>query len=230
MNYDETAPFDVAAYRDAQKALPGADALYRLLLAHIEAALPQGGRVLIVGAGGGREIEALGGSAVRYEMTGVDPSADMLAIARRYTEQVGASNRVQLVQGEVPEVSAPPGGFDAATSMLVMHFLPDSGGAGGKAAYLAAIRKRLRKGAVLLHADVSFEDHAAFERAKPAFLRHARLAGLDKDLASAGPKAIEGLPIIGAERTAALLTSCGFAEVDLFYAALWYRAWVAYAA
>ena len=230
MNYDETAPFKVAAYREAQKALPGADALYRLLVAHIEAALPQGGNLLVVGAGGGREIEALGSSSIRYEMTGVDPSEDMLAITQWYAEQAGASNRVQLLQGELPDVSAPPGGFDAATSMLVMHFLPDREGDGGKAAYLAAIRERLRKGAILLHADVSFEGRATFERVKPTFLQHARLAGLGEDLASAGPKTIEGLPIIGPERTVELLTSAGFASVELFYAALWYRAWVAYAA
>ena len=82
MNYDEEAPFDIARYREMQKALPGVDALYRLALAHLETALPQGGRVLIVGAGGGREVEALAGSDVPFLATGVDPSADMLAIAR----------------------------------------------------------------------------------------------------------------------------------------------------
>jgi tRNA (cmo5U34)-methyltransferase len=44
----------------------------------MDVSLPTGAEVLIVGAGGGREIEALAPSDKAYRLTGVDPSGDML--------------------------------------------------------------------------------------------------------------------------------------------------------
>ena len=225
MNYDEEAPFDIARYREMQKALPGVDALYRLALAHLETALPQGGRVLIVGAGGGREVEALAGSDVPFLATGVDPSADMLAIARWYADAGPRPEAVTLVQGVAKDVAAPAGGFDAATSMLVMHFLADDASDAGKSSYLGTIRERLRPGALLLHADVSFDDDDARTAFTPVFMRYAALAGLDEEAAAAGPGVMETMPIISARRTEDLLTANGFGEPRLFFQALWYRAW-----
>ena len=53
MDYDTEPPFEVANYRKMQQALPGADALYQLMRAQCEVAMPEGGHVLVAGAGGG---------------------------------------------------------------------------------------------------------------------------------------------------------------------------------
>lgn len=227
MNYDEEAPFEVARYREMQKALPGVDALYRLALAHLETVLPQGGHILVVGAGGGREVEALAGSRVPFTVTGADPSADMLDIARWHAEASARPEDVTLIQGVAQDVAAPAGGFDAATSLLVMHFLPDDASDKGKASYLRTIREKLRPGALLVHADVSFDDDAARAAFAPVFLRHAALAGLDEKAAATGPGVIETMPIISARRTEQLLAASGFGAPTIFFQALWYRAWVA---
>ena len=225
MNYDEDPPFEIARYREMQKALPGADTLYTLMLAHIEIALPSGGRVLVVGAGGGREVEALLGSDMPFGVVGVDPSRDMLDIARWYAERGGRSDKVQLLQGLTDDIDKPAKGFDAATAMFVMQFLPDDDSDGGKLAFLKAIRERLGQDGLLVHADVSVEN--CRDRIAPVFLRHARLAGLPEDAVSVGLKVIAAMPVVGAARTSELFQAAGFSAPALFFQTLWYRAWTA---
>jgi len=222
MNYDEQAPFPVPAYREMQKAIPGVEGLYRVVAAVLGTQVTAGGTVLVVGAGGGREIELLAPSGLR--VVGVDPSAQMLAAAGAQAELLGSAARVRLIQGYVSDLPDTLHA-DGATSLLVMHFLPDVPGSEGKAGYLQAIRQRLRPGAPLLHADVSFADAAAFDRLAPVFLRHAELAGLSPEQAALGPRVIRDLPIVSEARTAALLEAAGFASPTLVFQALWYRLW-----
>ena len=228
MDYDQAPPFEIARYRELQNALPGVDALYRLMQAQLEAELHCGGEILVVGAGGGREVEALCNSVVPFQVTGVDPSKDMLKIAQWYADQSVSPEFVKLIEGTSTDVVAPDGGFDAATSLLVMHFLNDEASEHGKHAYLKAIKERLKPGGVIIHADISFDSIADFDKLKPTFLRHAMLTGLAKEDVKAGPDMIASLPIISGADTETLLTDSGFTDPQLFFQTLWYRAWVAH--
>ena len=225
MDYDNDLAFAVERYREMQKALPGADALYRLSQAQFELSLPAHAHILIVGAGGGREIETLGESEKTFTLTGVDPSQDMLHIAKHYRSLGTASDRTSLLHGTVNDVNAPEGGFDAATSLLVMHFLPDNDGPDGKLCYLRAIRERIKTGAPFMLADVSYDSDAEFDAMQPMFLTHAELAGLDRNLVVEAPGMIKTMPTISSARTAELLLEAGFREPQLLFQTLWYRGW-----
>ncbi len=227
MDYDKEPPVEVSRYREMQKALPGVEALYRLMLAQFESALPDGGHVLVVGAGGGREVEALCNSERLFRHTGVDPSDDMLEIARWYANQSARPDDAILVRGTTADIEPPEGGFDAATSLLVMHFLPDDDCENGKSTYLREIRDRLKPGALLVHADISFKTDKEFASLSPVFQRHAVLAGLDGEQMTAGAEMIASLPIISPVRTETLLEESGFANPQLFFKTLWYHAWIA---
>lgn len=229
MDFDKEPPVEVSRYREMQKAFPGVDSFYRLVLSQLETQLPEGGHIFVVGAGGGREVEALCNSDLPFAVTGVDPSEDMLGIAQWYAHQSTRPDGVQLIRGTTADVDPPKGGFDAATSLLVMHFLPDNEGENGKRAYLRAIRERLKPGALLIHADVSFGRSEEFESIKPTFLRHAVLAGFDEEAIKAGPEMIAKLPIISPARTELLLDECGFRRPQILFQSLWYRAWIAFA-
>ena len=230
MNYDEEPPVEISRYREMQKALPGVNSLYRLMLAQLETALPTGGAVLVVGAGGGREVEALCNSDVPFKVTGVDPSQDMLDIARWYAKQSARPGDAKLVQGTAADAGPPEDGFDTATSLLVMHFLPDDDGENGKRAYLTGIRENMKPGSMLIHTDISFGSRDELEDIKPTFLRHAILAGIAEDAIKGGPDMIATLPIISPQRTEQLLQECGFEKTQLFFKSLWYHGWIALAA
>ncbi|MGL5839860.1 MAG: class I SAM-dependent methyltransferase [Sphingorhabdus sp.] len=220
-------PMAASDYRRVQAVMPGVDALYRSIRAICDARLVQGAQVMIVGAGGGREIEALATSPKGYWLTGVDPSADMLAIAQDYVVAAGAEDRVRLVQGHTTDLPD-NAGFDAATSILVMHFLPDDG---AKKNYLHEIRQRLTPGASYLHVDVSFGSRAEFEALAAAMREHAALVGLE-EIADAPSTAIAKMAfeqqpssIVSEARTIQLFAECGFRLITPFYRGLWYAGW-----
>ncbi|RMB13015.1 class I SAM-dependent methyltransferase [Eilatimonas milleporae] len=226
MDFDNTPPFDLADYRHMQKAIPGVDGFYTLVRAIAETAIARKGRILIVGAGGGRELEVLGPSDKTFAFTAVDPSTGMLDTAKACAAVAGAAERTEFIAGLVDDVPA-DAPFDAATSLLVMHFLPDDG---TKLAYLSAIRDRMKPGAVLIHADVCLDGTGMFRRTVPSFLRHAVLAGLSEEQAALGPDIISGMPTIGERRTRQLFREAGFTGTTLFYTGLWYRGWTCRAA
>ncbi len=226
MDYDHAAPFDIARYREMQRSIPGVEGLYRLLGAIGEAHFPQSARLLLVGAGGGRELETLGVSAKAFSFVAVDPSTRMLAPAKACATAAGCLERTDFIEGEVFDVPETPA-FDGATSLLVMHFLPDDG---SKLRYLQAIRKRLTPGSCYFHADVCFDGRAQFDRFASLFLRHAELAGLSEEQAALGPDIIAEQPIIGETRSLALLREAGFADALPCFRGLWYAAWLAVAA
>lgn len=227
MNDGDTLPFAAADYRKMQSALPGVDALYRLMHAAIETTLTNGNAVLIMGAGGGREIEALCQSRLNFQITAVDPSESMLTLARAYAQHYQVEHRVNFVHGLIDDVPADKhrlvsNGYAAATSMLVMHFIDDDG---SKRAYLRAIRRRLRPGAVLVLADVCFESAEEFTALQPLFVHHAELAGLSGQQARTALEVIAELPVIRPARTLELLSEAGFTTIQPLFQTLWYRAW-----
>ena len=101
--------------------------------------------LLVVGAGGGAEVEHFLPNNPGWSITGVDPSQEMLALARAKADRLGVAERATLVHGTVDDLPA-AARFDAATCVFVLHFLPDE----GKLVLLRGIRTRLRPGAPLL--------------------------------------------------------------------------------
>src|SRR3546814_7783683 len=79
---------------------------------------PDDARILVLGAGGGLEIKAFAEARPGWRFDGVDPSAEMLDLARVTLGPLAA--RAALHHGVID--SAPEGPFDAATCILTLHF------------------------------------------------------------------------------------------------------------
>lgn len=96
--------------------------------------------VMVVGAGGGQELVTLAKRHPNWSYTGVDPSASMLGLARKRLELAGIQPQADLIEGEVHQLEC---GFqyDAATCMLVLHFVRH------KLEFLQQIASRLADGA-----------------------------------------------------------------------------------
>jgi len=99
------------------------------------------GQVLVLGAGGGLELEAFAKLSPRWTFVGVDPAEAMLKAAQERTREAGASERVDWHHGYI--FDAPAGPFDAATCLLTLHFVPDDG---AKEHTLREIRRRPEAG------------------------------------------------------------------------------------
>ena len=201
-------------YREMQSTIPGLDAMYRLVHALIAGRGRNARSVLIVGAGGGREIEELPRSDAVSRITAIDPSARNLEWAKTLAVRFLVGTTDDIPEGET---------FDVVTSLLVMHHLNDDG---AKLAYLKGLRNRLASGGTLIHADVCFEDSAELDRLIPSYLAHAKIVGASDAATRLERDAIPTLPAISGVRTEALFAEAGLTRPFEVFRSLWYRCWV----
>lgn len=206
-----------------KRQVPGFEGLHRMVSMLLAESVPETGRVMVLGAGGGLELKALAEAHAGWHFDGVDPSADMLALAREVTGPM--SERIALHQGYIDD--APDGPFDGAVSLLTFHFISRD----QRLETLRQLQRRLRPGGPLLLAHISFSQE---EPTRSQWIaRHAGYADgvtasgarLDAALNAMGTK----LTILAPEEEEAMLEEAGFSDVSLFYAGLSFRGWVAYA-
>lgn len=205
------------------KQVPGLNGLHRMMQLLLAERVPETGRVLVLGAGGGMELATLAAAHAGWQFDGVDPSEEMLEAARAAT--AAHAGRVHLHRGTI-EV-APDGPFDGATCLLTFHFIARE----ARMATLQAIRQRLKPGAPLVLAHMSFAQDDASR--KLWMKRHAAFAasnGVDALSAEAAQQMmLDRLHFLSPEDEEAMLAAAGFNDVSLFYAAFDFRGWVAYA-
>lgn len=205
------------------RQVPGYSSLHQMVSLLLAERTPPDGRVMVLGAGGGQELKALAETHAGWTFDAVDPSSDMLRLAVQAAGTHAA--RVRFHQGYIGD--APAGPFDAATCILVFHFIaPDQ-----RLETLKQVRRRLRVGAPLVLVHLSFPQSEP-ERSVwiDRHLAFGRSNGLGPDDADRARKALSsGLTILSPEEDAAMVRLGGFSRPSLFYAGLSVRGWVAYA-
>ena len=130
-------------------SIPTYDYLMESMPAYLSKYIPKSSdiQLLVAGCGTGNEMQQFLLQEGKWNITGVDPSRDMIGIARK---KLRLFNSQKLIVGQVKGL---PEGmkYDAATLSLVLHFLPDNG---AKANLLKDISNRLKKSAPLLILDM----------------------------------------------------------------------------
>lgn len=139
--YDFAQDWAAEYLTKARTQIPAYDTLFAMTEALLSRDLPDSARVLVVGGGGGQELCTLG---VRrpWKMVMVDPSEPMCRAARSRALEAGVGDRCRVHQGFVSELPT-DSVFDAATCILVLHFLDEP----GQIALLHDIAARLKPGA-----------------------------------------------------------------------------------
>jgi len=217
-------PEAVARYSDGPvRVVPGFHHLQRMAALLLEERVPDDGRVLVLGAGGGLELKVFAEHRPDWRFDGVDPSERMLGLARQTLGTLVA--HVQFHEGTID--IAPEGPFDGATCLLTLHFLPRE----ERLRTLVEIRRRLIPGAPLVVAHHSFpQSHPEKALWLGRFAAFATASGMP---ASQMRGAAEGigrlLPAMSPDEDEELLRKAGFEGVALFYAAFTFRGWIAYA-
>jgi tRNA (cmo5U34)-methyltransferase len=184
---------------------------------------PPNGRVLVVGAGGGMELKSFAESYPGWHFDGVDPSAEMLALAS--TALGPLASRVQLHQGYIE--AAPIGPFDAACSLLTLHFTAEA----ERHRTLCEVHARMKPGGVFvaMHYSVS-QNQAERELWLSRCAAFAISSGVDAEQARTAAVAIgKQLPILAPEQDEDLMRRAGFSDISTFYVGLAFRGWVAHA-
>lgn len=180
--------------------------------------------MLVLGAGGGLELKSFAEAQPGWRFCGVDPSAEMLALAERTLGPL--SSKVKLHEGYID--TAPTGPFDGATCLLTLHFIPLE----ERRRTLAEVHRRLKPGAPFVIAHHSFPWQGGGKaRWLARYAAFATASGVPAANAENAITAIgDRLPILSPDEEEALLEEAGFTDVELFYAGFTFRGWVAYKA
>ena len=202
------------------KFVPGFSALHRMASILIRESAPPAAYILVHGAGGGLEIEALATDNPQWSFIGLDPAKPMLDAAKARLAPLGS--RVSFCHGYAED--APVGPYDAATSFLTLHFLDQE----KREQAVSEIVRRLKPGAPFITVHCSFPQT---ENDRETWLtRHREFvigSGVDPDEAEHARKSIaDGLELFDPETDEEILRSAGLRNVTSFYAAFTWRGWV----
>ena len=217
-------PQAVAQYADnPPRLVPGFHALQRMALLLLAERAPDEARILVLGAGGGLELKVFADAQPGWSFDGVDPSAEMLDLARATTTE--HASRIRLHRGYID--AAPQGPFDGAACLLTLHFIAKD----ERLDTLRALHARLKPGAAFVAAHHSIPGDAD-ERALwlSRYAAFATASGVPREHTRNAAEAIGArLPFLSPAEDEALMRQAGFSEVMQFYAAFSFRGWVAIA-
>jgi len=215
---------NAASYDDRWAPLaPLRDSLH-LQIAMVFRDLPAASHVLCVGAGTGAEVLALARFYPNWRFTVVEPSAPMLDVCRSKSADAGIADRCTFHRGFVNDLP-PSEPFDAATTLLVSHFITNRT---QRTAFFQEIASRLRSGGLLVTADLTTAPASRQEALFASWqqlLRHAGATAEQIDaLRETYRREVALLPEAELE---ALLIDAGFIQPVRFSQSLLIHAWFA---
>lgn len=174
--------------------------------------------ILVVGCGTGNEIQQLVTTQRKWNITGIDPSPEMMQQARQ--KLAGYAN-VELIEALISDLENDRK-YDAATLLLVLHFLEDNG---SKLELLKEIGNRLNPGALFVMLDITGDERMIRENLK--VLRLLLPADITEEQISHRLNRIQReLLHVPEDRLAALCLEAGFEAPVRFFQSAIYMGWM----
>jgi tRNA (cmo5U34)-methyltransferase len=226
IDFDNNPPITADEYdRTSVLTLPGYEAMHTMVLACLQAYLPESADLLVVGSGTGMELTRLGNACPQWHFLGIDPSEKMQAIAKEKMSHHQLSQRVKLIQGYTQDLPTDIL-YNAATSILVMHFIPPS----GKLEFLQSIAQRLHSSAPFVLVDVFGEKQGKeLKQLMPILQAYWNVMGLPRQKQQEFlVRFDQGVYPLAETSILNLLEQAGFEKTIRFYTGLWVGGWLAF--
>ena len=163
----------LADYRALQASVPGLENLYQTIGDALAALCQSHGKVLIIGGGGGREIELLSERNIFADLTIVDPSTDNLRQARAMAKRTGYRGTIEFVEGTVESLPTDRK-FHTAAIVFVLHTIDD---ADIERRLLQRVQARLNQTGQLIVADMCIGDDSSVDGLVKTYTHHAQALG-----------------------------------------------------
>jgi len=207
-----------------RQSIPGYEAIHAMTYALLSNALPVDAHILVAGAGTGMELISMGKQQPTWQFTAFDISPEMLSMCASNLRAAGVDKNVALVHGSAIDIPQKKH-FDAATSLLVSHFIQDPT---ARLAYYTALCSCCKPGALLLIADlVGDKNHPSFELFGKAWRTYNLNNGRDEaELDDNFKKSSEVVSFLPEEVYCDMLEKAGFEVVKEFYRGFLFCGWV----
>ena len=204
------------------KLAPIRDAL-DLLIRMVLSDLPADAHILCIGVGTGKELIDLAQAFPQWRFTAVEPAAPMLDICRQRAEECGIASRCTFHEGYLDSLPE-SGSFDAATCILVSHFILQREERRNLFRQIAA---RLRPGGYLVNADIasdmSSSAHKSLFEVWMQTLKYSEMPAeqVEKFRVSFG----QDVAVLKPQEVESIIVSSGFDAPVLFLQAIFIHAW-----
>ncbi|MHB9039261.1 MAG: class I SAM-dependent methyltransferase [Melioribacteraceae bacterium] len=221
INFDSN---NVAKYDNlARKAVFGYDQLFTMTTAIISCEHNDSKNILVVGCGTGMELITFGNLMPNWQMTGLDPSEEMIKISKAKIDEQRLSNRVTLHRGFVEDLPEEEK-YDAATLIFVVRFISDEK---KKLLLIQNISKRLRSGAKLIIIDQYIDpDQDNFLYMSNARKNFMKLCGAPTELVNKIAGQANEQSFFTESGLQQLLLKTGFGNMNRFYNSFMHGGWV----
>jgi tRNA (cmo5U34)-methyltransferase len=224
-NASQSSKYD----REIRASIPGYESLHEMTNDLMRAVIPQKANILVVGAGTGMEIVTLGVANPEWRFTAIDLSDEMLSICKTNVSRAGISDRVNIQRGTVDELGMGQT-FDAATSLLVSHFIKDTE---SRIAFFRSIADRMVSGGFFITADITADkSDPTFELFLNAWKAHIlNNAGLTpKEVEEDFDQSIQAVSFAPENEVLKIIEAGGFRNVRSFYRAFLFCGWLGFKA
>ncbi|MFJ7953292.1 class I SAM-dependent methyltransferase [Lysinibacillus sp. NPDC096418] len=206
-----------------RRTLPSYDAMLRLTQTFFQSALPDEAKFIVVGAGSGNEISLLAEQKPLWSFVGIDPAEAMLHFAMERLKPL--PNNITLLHGTLLETELPVTQFDAASCILVLHFIETYD---EKLATLKTIAQNLNPGAPFVLVSKygqlgSAETELQFDLWRAYWLQHTKLTSAQ---VSDMEQSIRALSFMREEDILTLLKEAGFTSPSRFFATTLFGGWI----
>lgn len=187
--------------------------------------LPDNAQILCVGAGTGAELLYLGDAFPNWQFTLVDPAAAMLQVCRERAQANGLSERCTFHEGYLDTLVTDTK-YDAATSLLVSHFILDRD---VRVNFFRKIARHLVSGGLLVSADIaSPEPIDGPSSLLDLWLQAMQYSGMSEEkLGTYREKLATGVSILTPAEIATIHSEAGFTSSRLISHTLLMHAWLA---
>ncbi|MCR6098038.1 class I SAM-dependent methyltransferase [Salipaludibacillus agaradhaerens] len=217
----------VATYRESiPLKIPAYHTLHTMMSSFLTAGIHEKEPgILIVGGGGGKELDVLAKRHSHWHYTIVDPSNRMLELAARVKEQLPFPHSVTLCHGDLSTVPYERL-YSAITCLLVAHFIENE----KKPAFLQDMYRRLKPGGMLVITTMNdLENHPSrlvYENAWQDFIElKGCCSGQWNTFKSSFGKTTH---LMASDTFEQLLTTTGFQPPTRFFSSFLIDGWIAF--
>lgn len=219
----------LAYEKTSRVSIPSYDALFAMVQSYYRAHVGvEAASLLVIGAGGGNELSAWGPSNPEWTFTGVDISEQMLKSAKFKTAQLGMESRVKLILGTIDDLPQTDSKFDAASCILVLHFIDD---VHEKLKLLRSIKNNMKSRAPFVLVSAFGDRNEAELHDRLNVWKSFWLDG-GKELSKVNEMintALMKLSIIPETQITQLLAESGFTNITRFYTTGLFGGWICHA-